>query len=367
MYDEPASPSEEQAATPLPSTPPDTGTPAAAQEQPVGDAHIPPSGSVPLFPQASQQAPFYTIAHDDLDEASVAAPFQFSGALPPQPGPPIPAAATGTVTAPKPSPQTPQPRWLRPLMWGLALLVVALLLVGSIIGLAASPRALQTTGAVGRAASVKALPLKGPPSPAPTSPTSSWSLSPLPAGWTGAGLSRGDAAFAMRTAITFTDREMSLDWRNIGTRAAHSGTLTAATFILTPAARTRFQQNDVRVINNVLFDRLTSEQMIQAVTDEQPHLVQFQAQAGQQLAWVEVSFHLWQERKDPAHPDNRIEGLETDPATGQPRLHRMSVLLLRVAPGTQGPTAPMGGTGWLVSNYGLDLAGGTLVDLVEPA
>lgn len=182
-----------------------------------------------------------------------------------------------------------------------------------------------------------------------------------------AGLSRGDAAFAMRTAMTFTDREMSLDFRNMGTRAIHSGTLTAATFLLTPASRARFQQNDVRVINNVLFDRLTSEQMIQAVVDETPQLVRFQAQGQQQFAWVEVSFHLWQSRLDPTHPGQRIEGLEADPASGQPQLHRMSVLLLRVAPGTQGATAPMGGTGWLVSNYGLDLVGQTVVDLVEPA
>ena len=370
MYDEPSlSSSEEQAAAPLPSTPPDAGTPAAAQEQPVGDADIPPSGSVPLFPQA--EAPFYTIEGNTSDEASVAAPFQFSGALHTPAGPsPDAAQASRTGTTPPAVPQAQQPRWLRPLMWGLALLVVALLLVGSIIGLAASPRALQTTGAARPTAPVNASAPKGPPSPAPTSPTtptSSWSLSPLPAGWMGAGLSRGDAAFAMRTAITFTDREMSLDSRNIGTRAIHSGTLTAATFLLTAAARTRFAHNDVRVANNVLFDRLTSEQMIQAVVDETPQVVRFQTQGGQQLAWVEVSFHLWQERKDPAHPGGRIEGLETDPASGQPRLHHMSVLLLRVAPGTQGPTAPMGGTGWLVSNYGLDLAGGTLVDLVEPA
>src|SRR3989449_7873397 len=33
-------------------------------------------------------------------------------------------------------------------------------------------------------------------------------------GWTGAGLSTGDSLEAERTAWTFTDREMSLDYRN---------------------------------------------------------------------------------------------------------------------------------------------------------
>jgi hypothetical protein len=37
----------------------------------------------------------------------------------------------------------------------------------------------------------------------------------------------------------------------------------------------------------------------------------------------------------------------------------MIVLLLRVPPGTQGTNAPMGGTGWLVSTYALDPAGGS--------
>jgi hypothetical protein len=44
-------------------------------------------------------------------------------------------------------------------------------------------------------------------------------------GWTGAGLSTGDALEAERTAWTFTDREMSLDYRNVGTQAQHGGSL----------------------------------------------------------------------------------------------------------------------------------------------
>lgn len=372
MYDDPSSSSSAQepaAAAPAPDQP-HVSPEAVAGAPSVVDADLQPSSEVPFFPSVAAAEPtFYTI---DSEEPGVAAPFQFSGAIPAPAGPqPDAVQATGTITPPKPSPQVQRPRWYRLLLWGLALLVVLLLLMGSIIGLAAPARSLQTPGVTSPTALVKAPPQKGPPSPVPTrlatGPTSSWSLAQLPAGWTAANLSGGDAAFAMRTAMTFTDREMSLDYRNVGTRGQHGATMTAATFLLTLAARTRFQQNDVRVINNVLFDRLAGSHLIQAVVDATPQLVQFQVQGGQQVAWVDVMFHLWQSRIDPARPGQRIEGLESDPASGQPRLHRMSVLLLRVAPGTQGPNAPMGGTGWLVSNYALDLAGKTVVDLVQPA
>jgi hypothetical protein len=45
----------------------------------------------------------------------------------------------------------------------------------------------------------------------------------------------------------------------------------------------------------------------------------------------------------------------------------MIVLLLRVTPGSQGTNAPMGGTGWLVSTYVLDPAGGSLPGIIQPA
>src|SRR5207248_5484404 len=107
-------------------------------------------------------------------------------------------------------------------------------------------------------------------------------------GSTGAGLSTGDALEAERTAWTFTDREMSLDYGNAGTQAQHGGTFTAAVFLLTTNARVRFFQNDVRAINNVLFDRVQQQQLIQEVVNAQPLLVQFQAQGQQQFAWVDV-------------------------------------------------------------------------------
>jgi hypothetical protein len=193
-----------------------------------------------------------------------------------------------------------------------------------------------------------------------------WVPQTLPAGWTTAGLSVADALDAERTAWTFTDREMSLDFRNVGTRASHAGTFTAAAFLLTPAARIRFEQNDVRAANNVLFDAVQQRQLIQLVINAQPHVVKCQIQGQQQFVWVDVSFQLWQSQLDPQHPGQRMEGKEIDPTTKQPMVHHMVVLMLRVQPGTQGLNPPMGGTGWLVSNYALD-QGDALPTIVLPA
>jgi hypothetical protein len=209
-------------------------------------------------------------------------------------------------------------------------------------------------------------------SPTPTmitaqgSPSLDWVPQTLPAGWTAAGLSVADALDAERTSWTFTDREMSLDFRSVGTRASHAGTFTAATFLLTPAARIRFEQNDLRAVNNGLFDSVQQRQLIQVVINAEPHLLKYQTQGQQQFAWVDVSFQLWQSQVDPEHPNQRIEGKEVDPTTKQPRVHHMAVLLLHVQSGTQGLNPPMGGTGWLVSNYALD-PGNALPDTVLPA
>lgn len=86
-------------------------------------------------------------------------------------------------------------------------------------------------------------------------------------------------------------------------------------------------------------------------------LVKFQGEQIQgeahQFAWVSVSFELFQSKIDPT-TGKRVEGMELDPATGQPRVHQMAVVLLRVLPQSQGVNAPMGGTGWLVNVYALD-------------
>lgn len=176
-------------------------------------------------------------------------------------------------------------------------------------------------------------------------------------GWTQAGLSFGDALEVLRTGGTFTDREMSYDYRNIGTITNHGGTLIGATFLLTPGGKIRFAHNDLRVINNVLYNKIRNGKMIQQVVNAQPSLVQFQIiqVQGQQhaFAWVNVAFELFQSKIDPAS-GKRVESLMLNPATGQPLVHHLVVVLVRVPPQNQGTNAPMGGTGWLVDTYALD-------------
>jgi hypothetical protein len=191
--------------------------------------------------------------------------------------------------------------------------------------------------------------------PTPDTVPSAQRLSDL--GWTQAGLSASDAIEALRTATTFTDREMSYDYRAIGTLAHHSGTLTSAFFLFTPGGQTRFAQNDVRVINNVLYEKIAQGKIIHQVVNAQAALVQLQGITVQGqvhlCAWINVSFSLFQSKLDPAN-GKRIDGLLTNATTGQPNRYQMAVVLVWVAPQNQGPDAPMGGTGWLVNTYALD-------------
>jgi hypothetical protein len=188
----------------------------------------------------------------------------------------------------------------------------------------------------------------------------------LPAGWTAAGLDTSDALDAQDTAGSiFTAREERFDFRDIGSRALHGGSLTGAFFILSSNAKARFLHNDIRVINNTLFDRLLKQKEEQRPRNIEAHLMTLQEQGQQQFALVDVSFFLLQSTVD--NNGQRTEGYDPDPATGQPRLHHMTVLLLRIPPADQGPDAPAGGYGWLVSNYGLDLPSDNALQIVQPA
>jgi hypothetical protein len=362
----------------------DGGQPDGSEEQQPSDA-MPAASPVPI--QTSNE-------HDDFPEdalledeaagwsAQFVVPFQQSGPLPAV-NPQVAQASTNQNGMPAQS-RTTSRRF--PILRVALICAVIVLAVGFLaLSVFAQPASHLTT--------VAKNPTQGPavirttPAPRPTrtaqrthtptmatatpqvTPQSDWvpsaqTLQQL--GWTGAGLSTGDALEAERTAWTFTDREMSLDYRNAGTQAQHGGIFTASVFLLTPNARVRFFQNDVRAINNVLFDRVQQQQLTQEVVNAQPHLVQFQVQGQQQFAWVDVSFQLWQSRLDP-QTGSRAEGLEIDPATHGQRVHHMIVLLLRLTPGTQGANAPMGGTGWLVSTYALDPTGGSLPAIIQPA
>jgi hypothetical protein len=365
-------------------TPPDGGQPSGSEGQQPSEA----------LPVASPLAMQTSNEHDDFPEDALMAdeavgwsaqfvvPFQQSGPLPamnPQ------TAQASTNQAGTPAQGRATPRRFPILKVALISTLIALAVGILTFSVFAQPAPHLTT--------VSKYPTQGSPAtqtmvaakamhpirrtPTPTTATATPQATPqnnwVPSaqtlqqlGWTGAGLSTGDALEAERTAWTFTDREMSLDYRNAGTQAQHGGTFTASVFLLTPNARTRFFQNDVRAINNVLFDRVQQQQLIQEVVNVQPRLVQFQVQGQQQFAWVDVSFQLWQSQLH-QQSGQRVEGRQLDTTTHQPRVHHMIVLLLRVPPGAQGTNAPMGGTGWLVSTYALGPTGGSLPGIIQPA
>lgn len=291
-----------------------------------------------------------------------AAPFQISGALP--------AFESGKTTTIADQPlfttSSPQPQRKRPLILFIALTAVAVALgftlLLSVLAISATPQKSKssptTISTVGQPQPTQK-PTQIAANPTQTT-TGNWIHQQLPNGWTTAGLTTSDAIFAERTAVTFTDREEGLDYRNVGTRTNHGGTMTAAVFLLTRAGQARFQENDVRAINNMLFDRIEQEQLVQAAVNLTPTVSRFQTVGQQQFAWVRVSFYLWQSQNNPQH----TEGLDTDPITHQPRIHQMTVLLLRVPYTNQGNNPAMGGTGWLVSTYTLDSG---LPTLIQPA
>lgn len=334
---------------------------------------------------APNQTMFYTQDDPSLDEPGdpfgtmLAAPFQMSEAMPPIH--PATSQMPPQRTSPTPPPSN-SPRTARSFPFMRAFILVAIIVVIIFTGLMAmlaqsaptlpAKAASSQTGTT-QARSTQTTPIPQPgtgktpttPGTANSSPsgTGIWLPQPLPAGWTDAGLTTGDALFAERTANAFTDREMSLDFRSVGTRQQHGGTFTTSLFILTPNAKTRFAQNDVRVINNILFDTVQQEKRIQSVINPQPQVIKFATQGQQQFAWVDVSFQLWISKVDAT--GKRTEGIESDPTTNQPRTHHMSVLLLRMPQDTQGANPAMGGTGWLVTTYELDQNGP--LDIIQPA
>ncbi|GHP00903.1 hypothetical protein KSF_109500 [Reticulibacter mediterranei] len=326
-------------------------------------------------------SPYYIQEGDDVPDvgsvsSAFATPFQYSSALPTM----NEVQATGgehvyTATAPTPTPSFGEKKAGRSSLFKIALVTIVTVVVLSVLSLTVFAQPTQPLATTtpqqtpAPAPTTKAVP------PAPTAkptlvPTAMppvgtqngiWVPQQLPAGWMDAGLTTGDAIFAERTAWTFADREEAIDFRSIGT-------MTAARFILTPGGKTRFAQNDRRVANDDFLRVVQKKDLIQSAVGLGPHLVKFQAQDKNQFVWFDVSFQLYQSQR--ANPDNpkdqrRIDGLEVD-ATHQPRIHHMSILLHRIDPKNQGADAPMGGSGWLVSNYGLDLPGNTPLEILQP-
>jgi hypothetical protein len=317
---------------------------------PVMPTPKPPTGSQ----EAGDDLAFYEREESTDDELyQEAAPFQMSS--------PMPALEeTGQRVQPEQSPASAKRRPF-PLVRIILLASIIIILLAGVLIVSA-----QTTPAMPAQATQPNRTAGNTPTPVSHSTVATpregtWIPQQLPAGWTDAGLSTGDALEACRTAATLTDLEMSIDYRSVGTRADHGGTMTAAVFLLTPAEVTRFEQEDVRVINNVLFDQVQQAKLVQALVNPQPQLTQFATQGQQQFAWVDVSFEQWQSKTINGQPS---AGLETDPKTNQPRIHHMMVLLLRVP---QNANGAMGGIGWLVSGYLLDLPAGQTLDIAQPA
>ena len=364
--------------------PPDGGQPSGSENRQISDAQ--PAAS-PLHPPTSDE-------HDDFPEdalledeaagwsAQFVVPFQQSGPMPAV-NPQTARASTNQAGAPAQGRTTPRRFPLLKVALISALIVLAVGFLALSVFAQPATHLTTTVKNTPQGASVTHTTITVRPTrtvqrtPIPTMTTATAQVTPrsnwVPSaqtlqqlGWTGAGLSTGDALEAERTAWTFTDREMSLDYRNAGTRAQHGGTFTAAVFLLTPNGKARFFANDFREMNNVLFDRVQQQHLIREVVNAEGRLAQFQVQGQQEFAWVDVSFQLWQSRLE-QQTGQRVEGLELDPATHGPRVHHMIVLLLHVTPGTQGANAPMGGTGWLVSTYVLDPAGGSLPAIIQPA
>ena len=368
------------------------------EEQPGGTTgvveELPPAGSSPSSTTHPAEEPFYVFEDEQPDlEAAFVAPFQLSTALPTsasQAQPSDQASAVPSTPAAAPVPKPPRTPRLSLTMLSIVVCVVVVLGLFGMQVLAQTTPPLQVTHSSGAAPhkqpakqqnqtqqhaggkpAMTAIATQRPGTTTqgqgPTQAGAEWVPQHLPEGWTTAGLQMSDAIQALRTAVAFTDREMSLDYRSVGTRALHGGTFTAATFVMTPAARQRFLRNDVRESSNTLFDLVVNTQLIRLVVTPQPQLIQFTQQGQQQFARVTVAFQFWQSRIDPEHPQQRLEGKELDPATKQPRVHHMAVLLVHIPPQQAGNTPAMGGTGWLVSNYALDLTNPVDLDIVQPA
>jgi len=353
------------------------------EENQLPDQHIP--GSMPGVSQPPDAEEPLFLFEDDVSDAASSfetqhgAPFQHSRALPPVNGS-LNHAPSGVGASPisslKPRRKLKFPLLLTVSLGALAVIVL-LSVVVTVFAVQTTPRAARNGAPVihATASSIQHSKGKGLPTPKASSTpfpgtgqpgqTSSWVPQQLPNGWRNAGLTPGDALFAERTGWAFTDREEALDFRNVGTQAQHGGTFTAAAFLLSAGGKTRFEQNDVRVANNVLFKKVVATQRIQSAVNAVPSLVKFQVQGQQQFAWIDVAYQRYQSQLN-STTQQRTEGIEMNPMTNQPRIHHMSVLLVRIPPGTQGQNAPMGGSGWLVSNYGLDMPNGALVDILQP-
>lgn len=268
-----------------------------------------------------------------------------------------PHASNPPPVASPASPQPPPPARRRRVLttWVLAALIAVILCISAMTAIVFASSVQITPPPAGNPttpAHRQGTQGNRPPTQQPTRPASP-GLTPTPIYVTSGDLqlpqnwnrSNADAVLALRSAIAFVDREMTLDFREAGTRAHHGGTFTASVFLLTPAAKIRFQANDVRAANNTLYDQVQQQHLVQQTINEYASILSYTHNQQQQLVTVSVTFQLYKSQLGQAASEVK-----------DVNRHLMTVLLLHVDQAGQGPDAPMGGTGWLVSNYGLDVA-----------
>ncbi len=250
--------------------------------------------------------------------------------------------------ATRPKTLTTSPRWRNLFSLRSILVLVALFAVAGGVAFAKGltmpmmnnrPVAQQTQQVV--KPTPKPKPTRAKPSPVPTTPkpsptpastpavTALPGAQALPAAWTASGRGMTDALEARTVAETFTQRYETIDFRSLGT-------LSAARFIMTRAANIRFSANDQRNTDQFA-EQIQQEHLVQAAFITGAQLVAAQAQNGNFFAWVTVSYQLaMQQGQGPA-------------LTMQNR--QMTILLIAVPFDTPQGAPPMGGIGWLVSNY----------------
>jgi len=167
--------------------------------------------------------------------------------------------------------------------------------------------------------------------PAPTviqeSTPSGGQAEALPAGWIDSG--RGWAEFfeAEEVAERFTMSYESLDWRS-------KNTFVDATFMLTPSALARFNQQDERASATFITQFQQAEKVLWAQIDtNETQILQTQQRSDAFFAWTHVEFNLFHQQKDkPVCTDT----------------HSIVVLLMSV-PFDSNHVG--GGVGWLVTDW----------------
>lgn len=251
------------------------------------------------------------------------------------------------VTA-KPRTLTASPRWRNVFSLRSILVLVALFAVAGGVAFAKgltvpmmnskpiaqqTPQVIHPTPKPG-STRAKSSPTPTKPKPSPTAvstpvATAIPGAQTLPPAWSASGRGTTDMLEALTVAETFTQRYETIDFRS-------PGTLSASRFIMTRAANIRFSANDQRNTDQFA-EQIQQEHLLQDAFITGAQLVAAQELNGNFFAWVTVSYQLSvQQNQEPA-------------LTMQNR--QMTVLLVAVPFDTPAGAPPMGGIGWLVSNY----------------